>query len=174
MQKQKASDKSGSHVRMSPMEMRDFDFSQANAHDASSIFEKWKWVRHGSIHLDDGFTLIASRGGEIVGFISVQWRTLPAPLNGADEGFIDIIEVQESVRREGIGRRLIQMAQMRCRERKVYQLRAWSSEDKKEAIPMWHALGFGLCPATEYPKGQPVRGYFVAKPICSTQTEAVA
>jgi hypothetical protein len=27
---------------------------------------------------------------------------------------------------------------------------------------MWRALGFALCPATTYPRGQPVEGYFVA------------
>ena len=28
---------------------------------------------------------------------------------------------------------------------------------------MWKALGFGLCPATTFPQGQEVKGYFVAK-----------
>lgn len=28
---------------------------------------------------------------------------------------------------------------------------------------MWKALGFGLCPATTFPNGQEVKGYFVAR-----------
>ena len=55
------------------------------------------------------------------------------------------------------------MAVERARARGVYQLRAWSSEDKTEAIPMWKALGFGLCPATTYPGGREIEGYFVTK-----------
>lgn len=27
---------------------------------------------------------------------------------------------------------------------------------------VWRALGFALCPATTYPRGAPVEGYFVA------------
>jgi hypothetical protein len=58
---------------------------------------------------------------------------------------------------------LIDLSILRAREHGAYQLRAWSSEDKIEAIPMWKQLGFGLCPATVFPRGQEVRGYFVIK-----------
>jgi hypothetical protein len=51
----------------------------------------------------------------------------------------------------------------RAKEERIYQIRSWSSEDKIEAIPMWQALGFGLCPATTYPQGKEVKGYFVAR-----------
>ena len=42
------------------------------------------------------------------------------------------------------------------------QLRAWSTNDKVEAIPMWKALGFTLCPVTHAMWGPQVTGYFAA------------
>lgn len=128
------------------------------------ILAKWPWVRPRWLHVEDAFTLAAVREGEIVGFLSAKWSSLPPPL-AAREGFIDIIEVNASHRRQGIGRGLVQAALANCRRHGACQLRAWSSEDKIEAIPMWKAMGFGLCPATDHPGGQPVRGYFVAYPL---------
>ncbi len=58
---------------------------------------------------------------------------------------------------------MIELCEERARQLGTCQLRAWSSEDKIEAIPMWRALGFGLCPAEEGSKGQKVRGYYVVK-----------
>lgn len=121
-----------------------------------------EWAaRH--MHLEDGFSIAAMCGDDLVGLVSVCWRELPAPLPKTFEGYIDIIEVREGYRRKGIARTMIEMAVQRARKQEAYQLRAWSSEDKVEAIPMWKALGFGLCPATTYPRGQEVRGYFVTK-----------
>lgn len=50
-----------------------------------------------------------------------------------------------------------------AKKNEVYQIRAWSSEDKIEAIKMWRSLGFGLCPAVTYPRGKEIHGYFVSK-----------
>ena len=77
------------------------------------------------------------------------------------EGYIDIIEVRQGFRRRRVATRMIAMCFERARARGAHQLRGWSSEDKAEAIPMWRALGFGLCPATTYPRGVEVRGYYV-------------
>ena len=120
-------------------------------------------ARH--MHLDDGFTLVAAEGEIPVALIAVVWRVLPEPLKGQVEGFIDIIEVAPLFRRHGVATRLISMAADRARAHGACQLRAWSSDDKVEAIPMWLALGFGLCPAVQHPRGQEVRGYFVARTL---------
>lgn len=114
------------------------------------------------IRLEDGFALVAMEGETPVGLIAVYRRRLPPPLAETFEGFINIIEVSAARRRQGIGRRLVEMAIERCRAMGLHQVRAWSSEDKTEAIPMWKALGFALCPATERPGGREVKGYFVA------------
>jgi len=117
------------------------------------------------MHLGNGFTLVALDADEPVGLLAVVWRALPPPLPDTVEGFIDIIEVRPAWRRRGVARQLVALAAARAGAAGAYQLRAWSSADKMEAIPMWRALGFGLCPATTYPRGESVRGYFVARPL---------
>jgi len=110
----------------------------------------------------DGFGIVAMEGGTPVGVIGVYTRRLPPPLPETDEGFINVIGVAESHRRQGIASKLVQLAIDRCRSRGLHQIRAWSSDDKVEAIPMWKAVGFALCPATEHPPGMEVQGYFVS------------
>jgi GNAT superfamily N-acetyltransferase len=114
------------------------------------------------IRLEDGYALVALDGDKPVGLIAVYRRQLADPLCDTDEGFINIIEVAEAHRRQGIARRLIQMSIERSRKEGHHQLRAWSSAGSADdAIRMWKALGFALCPATVHPRGQEVKGYFV-------------
>lgn len=120
-----------------------------------------KAARH--LHFSDGFTISAVYHDKIVGFISTHWSQLPPPFSGTTEGYIDILEVSPPFRRHGIASRLIDLSIQRLAERRAYQVRAWSSEDKTEALPMWRKLGFGLCPATEYHRGQEIHGFFVTK-----------
>ena len=105
-------------------------------------------ARH--LHFDDGFTLVACESERIVGLLAVQHR--------AGEGFIDIIEVAEGYRRQGIATKMIESA-----ARRVPRLRAWSSDDKTAAIAMWKRLGFTLEPATTESRGSIVHGVFVVR-----------
>jgi len=129
------------------------------------IGREWGQLAARHMHLSGGFSIVALVGEEPVGLIAVIWRDLPAPLPPTVEAYIDIIEVRPAFRRRGIAARLVAMAAARARTRGAYQLRAWSSDDKVEAIPMWRALGFGLCPTTTYPGGQEVHGFFVTSPL---------
>jgi ribosomal protein S18 acetylase RimI-like enzyme len=148
--------------------MNDLEIQFVNADDVlkNRVREEWgeKTAQH--MHLEDGFSILAMQGNNLVGLISVYWKLLPSPLPETCEGYIDILEVHKDFRRRGIATRLIDISVERAKEKGVYQMRSWSSLDKAEAIPMWKALGFGLCPATTYPKGQEVKGYFVAKSLC--------
>jgi len=117
------------------------------------------------IRLTDGFAFVAMYGDTPIGLVAVYERRLPPPLSATYEGFINILEVVEAFRRRGIGRRLVQLSIDRCRSRGLHQIGAWSSEDKSEAICLWVALGFALCPATELARGVEVRGYRVALPL---------
>ena len=127
------------------------------------VLNEWgeKAARH--MHLADGFSIIAFHGETLVGMISTYWRKLPAPLADECDANIDILEVHKDFRRQGIARRLIEVSMERAKQEGMRQIRSWSSEDKIEAIQLWKALGFGLCPATTYPNGQEVKGFFVAK-----------
>ena len=112
------------------------------------IKNEWgeKAARH--MHLTDGFLIVALEGEILVGLISVYAKTLSAPLEESFDWYIDILEVSKDYRRKGIASQLVELAIQRAKEAGVYQIRSWSSENKIEAIPMWKALGFGLCVAT--------------------------
>lgn len=127
------------------------------------VKEKWgdKAARH--LHFADGFTLLALQDSALVGMLSVRLRSLPAPLENCTEAFIDIIEVASEYRRRQFGARMVKFAGDLAREEGVYQIRAWSSEDKSEAIPFWRSLGFGLAPATVQHGELEIRGFYVTK-----------
>ena len=118
-----------------------------------------KAARH--MHLADGFSIVALEDELLIGLISTYGKKLP--LLETSDWYIDILEVHKNYRRKGIATHLIQMVCERARDEGIYQIRSWSSEDKVEAIPMWKALRFGLCPAVTYPQGKEVKGYFVAR-----------
>ena len=118
-----------------------------------------KAARH--MHLTDGFSIVGLDHERLIGLISVYGKKLP--LLETWDWYIDILEVHKEYRRNRIATHLIDIVCARAKEQGIYQIRSWSSEDKVEAIPMWKALGFGLCPATTYPQGKEVHGYFVAK-----------
>jgi GNAT superfamily N-acetyltransferase len=129
-----------------------------------AVARGWSDVAARHLHIADGFTLLALEQDYPVGLIAVQWRPLPPPfLPGACEAFIDILEVRPEVRRQGIATTLVERSAARAQARGAYQLRAWSSQDKTEALCLWQTLGFGLCPAVTSAQGQAVSGYFVAK-----------
>lgn len=141
--------------------MKDIRFVECDVALKPRVLRAWQWLTDAYLHLEDGFCLVAMDGEEPVGIISVYQRRLPAPLDEACEGYIDLIDVLAPHRRRGIARRLVDLSADRCRKQGLHQLRAWSSDDKVEAIQMWKALGFGLCPATTFPRGQEVKGYLV-------------
>jgi GNAT superfamily N-acetyltransferase len=130
---------------------------------AEGIAREYGEVAARHLHFDDGFTLVAVDGDRVVGFVGLAWRKLPEPLPDVAECFIDIIQVAADHRRRGIARRMIEAAEERASAAGAAQIRAWSSDDKTEAIPMWRALGFGLAPATVHPAGSEVRGFFAVK-----------
>ena len=139
------------------------DYIEADEAWQLRIAKEWGQAATRHMHLSDGFSILALSEDLPVGLISVYWRRLPAPLEQEFDAYIDILEVHEDFRRQGIARRLIALSMERAGAEGMAQLRAWSSEDKTEAIHMWKALGFGLCPATTYPNGQAINGFFVVK-----------
>ena len=143
----------------------DIEYADADRPTMAHLGEEWgQWAsRH--VDLENGFAIVAKTRGEVVGLIGVLWKQLPTPLPTTREAFINIIEVVQEHRRRGIATTMIAMSEERARAKGVCQIRAWSSEDKTAAIPMWRALGFGMCPAVDYPGGQRVEGYFVVKTL---------
>jgi GNAT superfamily N-acetyltransferase len=146
---------------MQPSNVSDLVYLDADENLKERVEREWgeKAARH--MHLTDGFSILVLEHNTLVGLISVYGKKLP--LLEMMDWYIDILEVSKEYRRKGIAARLIDMISERAKESGIYQIRSWSSEDKTEAIPMWKALGFGLCPAITYPQGKEVKGYFVTK-----------
>ena len=145
------------------MHVSTITYADADEEMKSRVDSEWGEKAAQHMHLLDGFSIVALQGDPLVGLISVYWKKMPSPLLDTFDGYIDILEVHKDFRRRGIATRLIGIASERAKAKGVFQIRAWSSEDKIEAIHMWKALGFGLCPSITYPKGKEVKGYFVTK-----------
>jgi ribosomal protein S18 acetylase RimI-like enzyme len=139
------------------------DYFEASNDWRDRVREEWgeKAARH--MHIDDGFTIIAVHQNKLAGMISVYWHMIPKPLAESREGFIDIIEVGYQYRRRGIASQLIHRAAAQASGNGAYQIRAWSSEDKLEAILMWRTLGFSLAPAVVLHGDLKIRGFYAAK-----------
>lgn len=142
----------------------------ADAGLVQQVTDQWEESFPGVGHylcLDGGATIVALDGEQAVGVIAMQWSLLPPPLVGLDDAYITVIEVIESHRRRGIARGLVAEAARLAAAHGACQLRAWSAYDRVEAVPMWRALGFGLCPSSiiSAKTHAPVEGYFVAKPL---------
>lgn len=108
-----------------------------------------KWVRdYNCLVRGEGCYLIAAMDGEVVaGFAALHPARWIAPLDQHFDGFIEVIEVAETYRRQGIGCTLVKRLEEYAASYGYYQIRAWSSEDKVEALNMWRKLNYCMCPA---------------------------
>lgn len=93
------------------------------------------------------FTITAMDGENVVGCAAVHPAQLIPPLELYYDAFIELIEVDEDYRRRGIGSHMIRALEEKAREYGYKQIRAWSSEDKVEALKMWYSLDYCMCPA---------------------------
>ncbi len=117
-------------------------YSYATQATIGMVSTEWGESAARHMHVDDGFTIVASDSGKLVGLLSVRWDELPPPLEHTTEGYIYTIQVDSDWRRRGVASRMVERATERALEQGVYQLRAWSSDDKVAALHMWRALGF--------------------------------
>lgn len=128
-------------------------------------------IEYGCLHFGYGcYSLAAFHGEEPVGFISTYPETLIPPLEEQCDAYIDVIEVDKKYRGHGIARKMITMTEQWAKGYGYRQIRSWSSDDKEEAIPMWYALNYCVCPAIMYGEdlcpnedGSKPTGYYVAK-----------
>jgi len=117
----------------------------------------------------DGCYRVAAMCGErVVGFAAAAPARWKPPLEQYGDVFIHSIEVDEFFRKRGIGRRLIIFLEDWARNNGYRQIRAWSSYESPEALYMWYAMGYAMCPAVEpiYENGK-IKGlnpgYYYAK-----------
>lgn len=107
------------------------------------------WVKeYNCIQRGDGcFTIAALYEDEVVGCAAVHPAQFIPPLEKYYDAFIELIEVDENYRRQGIGKHMVGILEEKSREYGYKQIRAWSSEDKVEALNMWYSLNYCMCPA---------------------------
>ena len=142
--------------------MNEIQFTECDENLRSRVGETMGEVAERHVCLENGFTFLALDDGRPVGLLAIRRRQLPEPVPETYDGFVNIIKVAAPYRRRGIAKRLVEMTIDRCRQLGLYQVRGWSSVDKLEAIPMWRALGFTLCPGIEVHGDQEIKGYLFA------------
>ena len=119
----------------------------------------------------EGCFLIAAMDGECVaGFAALRPAQWIKPLEMYRDAFIEVIEVKKAYRRQGIGSQLVKWLEGFAKEYGYYQIHAWSSDDKVEALHMWYKLNYCMCPAamlgvSSVPgfENKQIKGYYYAK-----------
>jgi len=111
---------------------------------------------------DDALALVAMDSDTPVGFICVTSRFLAYPLEHLKDAYIEILDVDENYRRQGIGQHLVACAEEWAKKAGLKQIRTHSNNKAVEAIKMWHKLNYGLCQHVYYAE-EGCAGYWVAK-----------
>ena len=139
--------------------------------EAKIIAQYGSWVsEYNCLQTGENCYRVAALDGDTVaGFAAIHPAKWTPPLEPYEDAFIEVIEVDESYRRQGIGSQLVAILEQKAKAFGFYQIRAWSSEDKFEALHMWKKLHYGMCPAVEIGSIKPgfedavILGYYYAK-----------
>lgn len=84
---------------------------------------------------------------ELAGFAFVFRREIPAPVGGAKEDFINVIDVmKESLRGQGVGSRMVQLILEKARSEGICQVRAYCDIQNAASHALWMKNGFGISP----------------------------
>ncbi len=132
------------------------------------IKEQYSKKQSDHILLDNNaYSLVAIIDDKIVGFISTYIKHFSPPLEGVSEGYINILEVNEEYRKQGIATKLIEKTERYFKQTRISQIRGWSSDDKVEAINLWSKLKYSLSPTTIWieDKKVSVAGYHFIKKL---------
>ena len=123
------------------------------------------WIKECVDNRNDVFTLAAMDGDVVVGFICVTPRGLDYPLEHLKDAYIEVYDVNENYRRQGIGRHLATCAEDWARKNGFRQIRTHHNNGAVAAIKMSYALGYGMCPWDYWIDGEKHSGYWVAKTL---------
>lgn len=140
-------------------------YREATEEDINKIKEEYGRVLADHVILDNNsYSLVVEKEDMIIGFISTYQKPLTPPLQ-KDEAFINVIEVHHEHRNQGIATKLVLKTEHYFKSQGIKQIRAWSSEDKYEAIHLWDKLNYTMNPADIHVKDQIIHGYYVSKKI---------
>jgi len=99
----------------------------------------------------ENFNLGVFSDDKIVGLICVGVTSVISPLQEKD-AFLLYGEIDEKFRNRGLATMLIKSAEQWAKDKKLFQIRGWSGQDKIEAIHLLKKLGYGMCPSIMYDK----------------------
>lgn len=105
-----------------------------------------KYPRTKSVIRDGGILLSALKDDEIIGFLWMFKREIPAPVP-KNEWFINVIDVVNvECRRKGVGSGLVREAVRYARNDGVYQIRAYCDIANVSSHMLWLKNGFSISP----------------------------
>jgi ribosomal protein S18 acetylase RimI-like enzyme len=103
-----------------------------------------------STSMKQGIFLVAEDGGGLIGAVEVR-------VDG-DAGYFGMLAVDSTVRRAGIGRALVEAAEMHCRNAGCSVMTMSTGENRTELIPYYRKMGYRVTavepstnPAFKYP-----------------------
>jgi len=140
--------------------MQDIIYVEIDDTVENKVIESFgSWVRdYQCIQRGAGcFTVAAICDGKAVGCAAIHPAKLIPPLEKYYDAFIELIEVDKEYRRQGIAKHMIEILEEQSRDYGYRQIRAWSSEDKVEALNMWYAMDYCMCPAAMLGKSYKAR-----------------
>lgn len=100
---------------------------------------------------ENGYTLILyDYYNVITAFASVMRRSIPAPVGGCTEEFINVIDVvREDCRKKGLGSRLVRAVIAMAAEAGSIQVRAYCDIGNAASHALWLKNGFGISPVKQ-------------------------
>ncbi len=126
-----------------------------------------EWLNSCIIISDDTFALSVLDDDTPIGYICVTPRALTYPLEHLKDAYIEVLGVHPDYRRQGIGRHLVRCAEDWATKEGFKQIRTHSDYKSAEAIKMWYAMDYSLCPADDWIESDKIYfpGYYAAKQL---------
>ncbi len=97
---------------------------------------------------------------EIVGFLWSFRREIPAPVGTLTEDFINVIEVCDGHKEQGVGSALVQKCIEKAKTDGVYQVRAYCDIHNVSSHHLWAKNRFGISPV-KMPDGNIVGSFVI-------------
>ena len=126
-----------------------------------------EWVKKYIFIRDDTFAFVAMDGDMPSGFICVTPRALMYPLEHLKDAYIEVIEVHENYKGQGIGRHLVICGEEWARKAGFKQIRTHHNNEALNAIKLSNSLNYGLCPHEYEVDGKKYTGYWVVKVLAT-------
>lgn len=122
----------------------DFVIRMGSEKEKEEILTKYPGTK--SVIRDGGILLSALKDDEIIGFLWMFKREIPAPVP-KNEWFINVIDVVNvECRRKGVGSGLVREAVRYARDDGVYQIRAYCDIANVSSHMLWLKNGFSISP----------------------------